>query len=212
MFMTALLAQTYYTELCIIENIHSKEELTPSSNPAPSLPTCGPTRLSCFWQAALAIKSCTSTLLTLSPSDLRGVSFIQWTQLARCIATLHHLSVLSEPGWDLAAVRSLVDLSALLASAAEKLEQASAEVGDEAPDSVFNQLAGGLRKFQLTREDQSHVKGSGPLLTQQEGARVGTGADAEARAYGQPQGYFLSPTLWLDQLFVDYEGQEIAAL
>lgn len=210
--------------MCIIETIHVQK---PTRGPQAKLtpPTCGPTRLSCLWQSALAIKACTSTFLTLSPSGLLGVSFLQWAQLAQCVASLHQLSTLSEPGWDLAAVRGLVDLPVLLSSTADKLELAAAEAGEQptSVDGVFTQLASGLRIFLSAHDDSG-------LLTQQEeaqratevGDRLGARADADTAwateantdelAYGQHAGYSMSPTLWLDQFFHDYEDQTIATL
>ncbi|KAI0377223.1 hypothetical protein F5Y04DRAFT_285168 [Hypomontagnella monticulosa] len=203
----ALLAQTYYTELCIIGSVHIQEN--PSSALEPSAPShvCGPTRLSCLWQSALAIKSCMSTFLTLSPSDLLGVSFIQWAQFARCIGTLHKLTELSEPGWDLDAVRALVDLPALLLRMAEKLEVASNEVGEQAPDGVFNQLARGLRMIQ---SNYNNGNGGMPPVEGEEG-QAGAGVDVDAMSNGQ-EGLFLNPTLWWDQFFGAHDEQMIPTL
>ncbi|KAJ5181925.1 hypothetical protein N7449_012072 [Penicillium cf. viridicatum] len=214
-----LLTQTYYTEMCIIETIHIQE----SARPKP--PTCGPTRISCFWQSALAIKSCTSTFLTLSPSGLLGVSFIQWAQLARCVATLHQLSTLQEPGWDLATLCSLVDLHVLLSCTADKLELAAAEAGEYpvSVDGVFTQLARGLRRFQSAYKDRvpnqqeevHKAKEAGDIPWARADADADTAtiatteADTDALANGQQGEYLMSPTLWLDQLF-DYEGQTMA--
>ncbi|KAJ5143415.1 uncharacterized protein N7515_002202 [Penicillium bovifimosum] len=216
-----LLAQTYYTEMCIIETIHIQQ----SARPPP--PTCGPTRISCFWQSALAVKSCTSTFLTLSPSGLLGISFIQWAQLVRCVATLHQLSTLREPGWDPATVRRLVDLPVLLSCTADKLELAAAEAGEQpaSADGVFMQLARGLRMYQSSYHDRE-------LLSQQEeayraketGDGVGnradmtmapvttTEGDTDALAYSQHAGYLMSPTLWLEEIFVDYKDQSIPTM
>lgn len=216
-----LLAQTYYTEMCIIDTIHTPPSTRgPPARPPP--PTCGPTRLSCYWQSALAIKSCTSTFLTLSPSGLLGVSFIQWAQLARCVATLHQLSAYQEPGWDPAALRDLVNLPVLISCMADKLELAAAEAGEHpmSADGVFAQLARGLRSYKPDYQDRG-------LLAQQEEARrkaeerdgavtradvdvvtataTGTDANSDALTYGQEAGYLMSPTLWLDQFFVDFK-------
>ncbi|KAL7906091.1 hypothetical protein GGI35DRAFT_458729 [Trichoderma velutinum] len=216
-----LLAQTYYTEMCIIDTIH----IPPSAHGPPAKPpppTCGPTRLSCYWQSALAIKSCTSTFLTLSPSGLLGVSFIQWAQLARCVATLHQLSAYHEPGWDPAALRDLVNLPVLITCMAEKLELAAAEAGEHpaSADGVFAQLAHGLRLYKSDYHDR------GLLAQQEEGqgtteegdgaearadvdaataAATVTDANTDALTYGQESGYLMSPTLWLDQFFVDFK-------
>ncbi|KAJ5158415.1 uncharacterized protein N7500_008066 [Penicillium coprophilum] len=212
-----LLAQTYYTEMCIIESVHLQDSI-PSSPPR-----YGPTRISCFWQSALTIKSCVTTFLTLSPSGLLGVSFIQWAQLARCLATLHRLSTLQEPGWDPATVSRLVDLPVLLSYTADKLELAAAEAGEQlgSVDGVFTQLARGLRMFQSAYHD------SVPLPQREEahrakeaGTRAGiipdvteatapiTEAYTDALAYTQQAG----PTLWLDQFFVDYDDQMLSTL
>ncbi|PKK49620.1 hypothetical protein CI102_9862 [Trichoderma harzianum] len=208
-----LLAQTYYTEMCIIDTIHVPPSTHgPPARPPP--PTCGPTRLSCYWQSALAIKSCTSTFLTLSPSGLLGVSFIQWAQLARCVATLHQLSAYQEPGWDPAALRDLVNLPVLISCMADKLELAAAEAGEHpmSADGVFAQLARGLRSYKPDYHDR------GFLVQQEESRREAeerdgavtttatvTDTNSEALTYGQEAGYLMSPTLWLDQFFVDFK-------
>lgn len=220
--------------MCIIETIHIRESAHgPRTKPSP--PTCGPTRLSCFWQSALAIKSCTSTFLTLSTSGLLGVSFIQWAQLARCIATLHQLSVLHELGWDTTTVRSLIDLPVLLSCAADKLELAAAEAVEQpaSADTVFTQLARGLRMFQSAYHNRGLLTEQGEAQRATEvGDKTGVRADADAAtdtatttatasatvantygsSYGQHAGYLMSPTLWLDQFFVDYEDQAIPAM
>lgn len=168
-----------------------------------------------------------STFLTLSPSGLLGVSFIQWAQLARCVATLQQLSTLQEPGWDPDTVRRLVDLPVLLSCTADKLELAAAEAGErpDSADGVFTQLARGLRLFQSAYHDR------GLLSEQEEEQRAKEAVDrSEARAdanrasaattevnthalaYSQQSGYFMSPTSWLDQFFVDYEDQTIPTL
>ena len=191
---TVPLAHTYYTDLCIIETVHAHEI-------ANAPPTCGPKRLWYFWQSALAIKSCTSTFLTLSPSELLGVSFIQWAQLARCIATLHNLRTLGELGWDLTAVRRLVDLPALLASTAEKLELASAEAGEQSSDGVFGQLARGMRIFQSTYSGSE----KGAFRAHQGEAQAEAGVDADAMMHAQQEEYLSNPTSWLDRFFIDHD-------
>jgi hypothetical protein len=200
MVITVPLTHTYYTELCIIETVH-KQEI------ANAPPACGPARLWYFWQSALAIKSCTSTFLTLSPSEFLGISFIQWAQLARCIATLHNLCALSELGWDLTAVRRLVDLPALLTCTAEKLELASAEAGEKSCDGVFAQLACGMRIFQSAYSESN----GGTFLPQQGEAQVGAGAAADAMIHAQQEEYLSNPTLWLDRFLVDHDEQTVPA-
>ncbi|KAJ5493990.1 hypothetical protein N7463_010077 [Penicillium fimorum] len=218
-----LLAQTYYTEMCIIDAIHTQE----STRPPP--PICGPTRISCFWQSALAIKSYTSTFLTLSPSGLLGVSFVQWAQLVRSLAKLHQLSTLREPGWDPDTVRSLADLPALLSCTADKLRLAAeAEAGQQPAlaEGVFMQLAHGLRMFQSSYHDRGLLNRQEEAYGAKEAAdKAGTRAnnmnrgtvaitpvDADPLARNQQAGYLMSPTLWLEEFFVDYEDQTISTI
>ena len=187
------LAHTYYTELCIIETVHAQEI-------ASAPPTSGPTRLWYFWQSALAIKSCTSTFLTLLPSELLGLSFVQWAQLVRCMATLHKLCSLGELGWDLTAVRRLVDLPALLACTAEKLELASVEAGEQSSDGVFAQLARGIRAFQATNSESN----GGALLAEQGNSQAGVGADLDAF---MQEDFFSNPAFWLDPFVVNQDEE-----
>ncbi|KAJ6121114.1 hypothetical protein N7523_005394 [Penicillium sp. IBT 18751x] len=217
----ALLAQTYYTEMCIIETIHIQDSVC--SPP----PTCGPTRVSCFWQAALAIKSCVSTFLTLSPSGLVGVSFIQWAQLARCVATLQQLSTVQEPGWDPITVSKLVDLPVLLSCTADKLDLAAAEAGEQpgSAGGVFTQLARGLRTFRSAyhgkglfaeQEEAQSAKeevasAEGPADTD-EASVATTELSSHALPHSKQAEYLMSPTLWLDQFFLDEEDQSLSGL
>jgi len=146
----------------------------------------------------LAIDACTSALLTLSPSDFLGVSFIQWAQLARCVLVLNNLIALEDPGWNRAAVRALIDLPVLLGRMAEKLELAAAEAGEQESDDVFTQLACGMRMF------CSGIQG-GEVEPEHGGARedmVDSGGAGDDVVAAQ-KGYFRNPRLWLEQLFAE---------
>ncbi|KAJ5272900.1 hypothetical protein N7478_008025 [Penicillium angulare] len=210
-----LLAQTYYTEMCIIQTIHTQE----STRPQP--PTCGPTRQSCFIQAALAIKSCTSTFLTLSPSGLLGVSFIQWAQQARCIATLYQLGKHQESGWDPATLCKLADLSDVLSNMINKLELAALEAGEQpgSADGTFTQLARGFRMF--GQQEDTRTPEEMNNMRQQSQSNIDilpatapavTAAGTEVSAYGQQTNYFISPTTWFDQFLIDYQDQTIPSI
>ncbi|KAH9895431.1 hypothetical protein F4778DRAFT_783787 [Xylariomycetidae sp. FL2044] len=194
------LAHTYYTELSIIKTVNTREIAS-----APSI--YAPTRLWYLWQSALAIKSCTSTFLTLSPSELLGISFIQWSQLASCIASLHDLYALGDLGWDLTAVRQLVDLPALLANTAEKLELASAAAGEQSPEGVFAQLAQGMRNFQ-----RSHVEGDTrvSLLAESKSSRQVAGVDEDALMTPKEEEHISNPTMWLDRFLTEHDEQSIS--
>ncbi|KAJ5087225.1 hypothetical protein N7456_010841 [Penicillium angulare] len=210
-----LLAQTYYTEMCIIQTIHTQE----STSPQP--PTCGPTRLSCFVQAVLAIKSCTSTFLTLSPSGILGVSFIQWAQQARGLATLYQLSTHEEPGWDPTTVRRLADLSEVLSNMINKLELAAFEAGEQSGlgEGIFTQLARGLRMF--GQQEDARTPQETTRMRQQLDADIGmpplmapaaTRTGEEISAYGQQTNSSITPSSWFDQFLVDYQDQPIPSM
>lgn len=101
---------------------------------------------------------------------------------------------------------------------ADKLELAAAEAGEHpmSADGVFAQLARGLRSYKPDHPDR------GFLVQQEEERRKAeerdgatdvdvvttatfTDANSDALTYGQEAGYLMSPTLWLDQFFVDFK-------
>lgn len=145
------------------------------------------------------------------------------------MATLHQLSTLQEPGWDPAVVRTLIDLPVLLTCAANKLDLAAAEAGEqpESANGVFTQLARGLRMFQSAYHDEgigTQEEAAQRASKAEDGAGVGVDAVADANmpavtpvegdidtlGYSQHAGDMMSPTLWLDQFFVDYEDQTMS--
>jgi hypothetical protein len=105
-------------------------------------------RLRCLWQCVCAVQACTSALLASPPSDFRGVSFLQWAQLARCVVALNRLTTtIEDPAWDRAAVRAIIDVPVLLGRVAEKLELVAQAAGEQGCDEVFTQLARTMREF-----------------------------------------------------------------
>ncbi|KAM0420403.1 hypothetical protein ACHAPT_011823 [Fusarium lateritium] len=81
-------------------------------------------RMECLWRSVNAIKSWLDIFLTLAPATWRGISFLYWGQLARCLVTLIRLSTLDDPSWDRQAVHNVVDLRVVLDRAADKIDQA----------------------------------------------------------------------------------------
>ncbi|KAB5585535.1 hypothetical protein GE09DRAFT_29552 [Coniochaeta sp. 2T2.1] len=100
-----------------------------------------------FRQAVFAVEACTSGLLAIPESQFAGISFLQWIQLTRCVAVLHHLILLQDPGWDLTAIQAIVDLHNLLDHILEKLDLVASKTGRQDGHNVFMLLAQGLRKF-----------------------------------------------------------------
>ncbi|KAI1775396.1 hypothetical protein F4818DRAFT_48133 [Hypoxylon cercidicola] len=108
----------------------------------------GQERSRSLWQCVRATQSCTSAFLALSPSDLAGVSFLQWAQLAHSLGVMHHLTAtIEDQAWDRAAVRAVVDVPVLLDHVAERLELAAGSDNDGDVDNVFAQLARTMRTF-----------------------------------------------------------------
>jgi hypothetical protein len=106
-------------------------------------------RMQSLWRCVRAVQACSSALLESSPSNFRGVSFLQWAQLAHCAASLNWLTTwIEEPTWDKSAVREVtgMDVHILLGQAAEKLERA-ARSGAQELDEIFIRVAQRMRDF-----------------------------------------------------------------
>ncbi|KAI1652384.1 putative C6 transcription factor [Daldinia decipiens] len=129
-----LIAQIHYTELCINETIHTPNSQLPLMGAGSN--TIGLERLVCLWRSVNAIKSWLDIFFTLSPSELRGLSFLFWAQMARCVVVLYRLSTIEDSAWDCKAVRDHVDL-----------ELAGRETGQHLDGNIFVQLAKLLQKF-----------------------------------------------------------------
>ncbi|KAK3681629.1 hypothetical protein B0T22DRAFT_433906 [Podospora appendiculata] len=100
-------------------------------------------RVHCLWQCVGAAQACAAALLDDEAGlGFKGVSFVQWAQLAHCLVALKRLTTTAEedPAWDPAAARGVVDVPGLLARVADKLSA----VGEE-EEGVFARLAGAMR-------------------------------------------------------------------
>lgn len=121
-------------------------------------------RAGCLWQCADAARACVDALLGLAARDFAAMALVQWTQLARGLAVLHHLTAadvaVEEPNWDRAAARNAVDFPELLDRVAEKLESAAAAVvaggRRHEPEEVLTGIAHRMRAFGAV------LRGGGP--------------------------------------------------
>jgi len=87
-------------------------------------------------------------MLGLSPSELANVSFIQWEQLTRSVAVLHHLATeLEDPIWDRQAMRADADVPGLFEGAVNKLRLVAEWRGEKDPGDAFTGLACKLCKW-----------------------------------------------------------------
>ncbi|RYP09751.1 hypothetical protein DL764_001086 [Monosporascus ibericus] len=159
-----IMAHIHSTELSISETMHAVNSMVPimvgqfarmtgtgsmsAAGGTASSASCRHERLRCLWQCVRAVQACTSALLASPPSDFRGVSFLQWAQLARCLVVLNRLTTtIEEPAWDRTAVRAVMDVPVLLGRVAEKLELAAQAAGEQGCDDIFTRLARTMREF-----------------------------------------------------------------
>ncbi|RYP73026.1 hypothetical protein DL771_003894 [Monosporascus sp. 5C6A] len=159
-----IMAHIHSTELSISETTHAVNSTVPimvgqfarmtgtgstsGAGGTASSASCRHERLRCLWQCVRAVRACTSALLASPPSDFRGVSFLQWAQLARCVVVLNRLTTtIEEPAWDRTAVRAIIDVPVLLGRVAEKLELVAQAAGEQGCEEVFTRLARTMREF-----------------------------------------------------------------
>ncbi|KAH6850669.1 hypothetical protein B0I37DRAFT_372129 [Chaetomium sp. MPI-CAGE-AT-0009] len=123
-------------------------------------------RVAYLWQCVRAVQACAAALLAPAPSAFRGISFLQWAQLAHCAVALHRLTVVcDDPAWDLDAAREVVKLSRLLNCAATKLELVAVEQGEKGPDELFTRLARAMRELGAEEAGAGGAEDSGRLLS-----------------------------------------------
>ncbi|KAK3331763.1 hypothetical protein B0T19DRAFT_472787 [Cercophora scortea] len=84
-------------------------------------------RMQCLWRCVRAAQACASALLDDDEAGcgFRGVSFVQWAQLAQSVVALNRLTTTvtaaEDPAWDPAAARGVVDVSGLLTRVEDEL-------------------------------------------------------------------------------------------
>jgi hypothetical protein len=123
----------HYTELCINTLALSKDTLI--SN------TAGYERLDCLSQCLNSIKSWFELFFAISTSEWAGISFQLFTQLAHAVVILHRISVLEDPAWDLALVRSTVDIMLILDRLTTTFRSLAEDSGEGSNIGVFGKMA-----------------------------------------------------------------------
>lgn len=114
-----------------------------------------------LWRCLESSKTCLMAFMDLAPSNFCNLSFVQWVQLARSIACLHHLTnTIEDPTWDKDNARLHVNLPRLLDQVMGKLKLAAQLSGRRSPDNVFARLS---QKISEIRTGMSSV-----LIEQQE--------------------------------------------
>ncbi|KAK4117909.1 hypothetical protein N656DRAFT_744575 [Canariomyces notabilis] len=149
-----ILSETAYKIHCLVPILVSqfaRMTATGSMN-STSRPSSRQERSKYLWECVRAAQACTTVLLD-SPhstqSTFRGISFLQWAQLARCVVALKWLtsSMDDEIIWNTDGVRAVIDVHEVLGRAAEKLKLAAKEAGEQEGNGQFGQLAREMRRF-----------------------------------------------------------------
>ncbi|WQF80723.1 Putative zn(2)Cys(6) fungal-type DNA-binding domain-containing protein [Colletotrichum destructivum] len=120
----SIIAQLHCTELAIQETALSTK--TGACVPA-NLPDVA--RLDIFYACLHAVKAWFDHFFTLPPAAYFSIPFLCFAQLSHCTVALYRLSVLEDPVWDRASVRSTIDLIATLDEVGDRFGRVCAEVG-----------------------------------------------------------------------------------
>lgn len=187
-----LMAHASATELVINETAYAVNAMVPiivsqfakltSTGPVAGITSgqsAGHERSRNLWQCVRAIKACTSALLALPPSDFAGISFLQWAQLTRSLAVLHHLTAtIKDQAWDRGAVRTVIEMPVLLDRVVEKLELAAQAAGEHGSEAVFAQLARTMREFRVAGDAAREHRAAEEVDATWEQARIYGGGGA----------------------------------
>lgn len=139
---------TQFSRLAGARGVHDNSSINSNSGSSNTTASARHERVAYLWQSVRAVQACTAALLAPAPVTFRGISFLQWAQLAHCAVALHRLTVTcDDPAWDIAAVRETIALPVLLAGVAAKLELVAAEERQQGPDELFTRLARTMRDF-----------------------------------------------------------------
>ncbi|KAI1119746.1 hypothetical protein F5Y10DRAFT_157271 [Nemania abortiva] len=182
-YVEVLILETLRASTLILSRVNAPETTYPLSNRDDGSikdgTSLGQSDLSYMWQSVLAISACTSALLSLGSPSFLSIAFLQWGQLAGCIAVLSELEKLEDSRINRAHARTVIDLPVLLDNVAESLELTAVEAGEQdagPPGGVFTQLAAGIRDsrsrlqysvVELTRPGPDEVSGCGGSNTAQ---------------------------------------------
>ncbi|KAA8651483.1 uncharacterized protein ATNIH1004_000371 [Aspergillus tanneri] len=99
------------------------------------------TRIEGLYKCLEAVKSWFDITSALPAADYGRGPFPLFPALTHFLFILHKLSTLKEPGWNRELVRTTIDMSEVLQTLAQKLEQVSAEcICDSPDDSIFDKV------------------------------------------------------------------------
>lgn len=94
-----------------------------------------------LWQSLQSSTDCVKQFLTIDPERVCYISFLQWSQLAQSVNSLHFLTnTIEDHGWDRKSVRAHVNLPSLLERIIERFRLAADMVEGTATGNGFIRL------------------------------------------------------------------------
>ncbi|OJJ43507.1 hypothetical protein ASPZODRAFT_161462 [Penicilliopsis zonata CBS 506.65] len=98
-------------------------------------------RLDCLWQSVENVKSWLATFYEIPPSKLVGQPFHFWSQMVLSITLLKYLSTLTDPDWNVQAVRSRVNPISTMDSMLNRLGMCNKEPELQCSDHLLGYLS-----------------------------------------------------------------------
>ncbi|KAK1714396.1 hypothetical protein BDP67DRAFT_618253 [Colletotrichum lupini] len=194
-----------------IQSLPSELQSTGTCVPA-NLPDVA--RLDIYYACLHAVKAWFDHFLTLPPAAYYTTPFLTFSQLSHCIIALYRLSVLEDPVWDRASVRSTIDLIATLDEIGDRFMRVCSEAGLNVDVEEGNAFAKAVKTIKglkgtweasmapLAKVDApaaTGVDGTGVL-----GAGMGGGAGVGEVELGQ-FGLDLMDNRWFTDIFTPFD-------
>ncbi|KAK1993065.1 hypothetical protein LX36DRAFT_268945 [Colletotrichum falcatum] len=146
--MDTIISQLHTTELSIQEVALSAHMGAPAHLPDVA-------RLDILYACLHAVKAWFDHFFTLDPASYFHMAFLAFAQLTHCVVALYRLSVLEDPVWDRAGVRSTVDLIATLDEIARRFTLVCGDAGlrdDTGEGTSFDKAVKTIRGLKNTWE------------------------------------------------------------
>lgn len=171
-------------------------------------------RLDIYYACLHAVKAWFDHFLTLPPAAYYTTPFLTFSQLSHCTIALYRLSVLEDPVWDRASVRSTIDLIATLDEIGDRFMRVCSEAGLNVDVEEGNAFAKAVKTIKglkgtweasmapLAKVDApaaTGVDGTGVL-----GAGMGGGAGVGEVELGQ-FGLDLMDNRWFTDIFTPFD-------
>ncbi|KAF8542651.1 hypothetical protein BDD12DRAFT_978913 [Trichophaea hybrida] len=107
-------------------------------------------RLEILYDCLVSIKNYFEVFFTLPYTRYFGFTFVEWTQMTYVLIIISKLSLLQDPGWDLAHVRHMVDVSTVLGRSITRLQDLKSLKGGNG--GGFTRLLGLIQRMKAWYE------------------------------------------------------------